>query len=519
MSEEPIDFDAVEELCIAHGATLHHLSAAPVEVEVRLLRGLLGLVRIIGLGDTAARESRERVRSAIMAAGYAFPEHSMLINLAPADLRKAGPGLDLPIACAILAASGQIPESALRNRILWGELALTGKLRAVNGAIPVALLARQQSCEELIAPASSATELFAIRGLKAAVATTLLQVLEHLRGEHDLEPPEPIQLRGVPEDELWDSIVGQDAAKESVLVAASGGHHLLMMGPPGSGKSLLARSLSQVLPDLDEEQSLEVSSIHSAAGLSARTQTRRPPLRAPHCSISVAGLAGGGLFPRPGEMTLAHRGVLFLDELPQFRREVCDLLRAPLEEGVIDLSRAGHSLRFPARFLMVAAMNPCPCGNAGEPHQECSCSTAEIQRYRARVSGPVLDRIDLTIRVPFVPAEDRKGRSTHLAANARARVVDARERQLERNGGLLNSELCGPKLDRAAKLSSTCEDWLYARIDRLRLSMRAHHRLLRVARTMADLERQDKIELPHLARALAHREPLSEFALPKLAAG
>ena len=516
MNLEPVvpeeELRPVEAVACARGATLDGLAAAEVEVEVRVLRGLLGIVKVIGLPDSAVRESRERVAAAIQSAGLVFPDRSLLVNLAPAELKKVGPGLDLPIAGAILAATGQLPAEALARPLLFGELALDGRVRPVRGAVAIALLARREE-RPLLLPAGCLEEVALVRGLLAHPVESLAEVVALLR---TTPLPAPTRIAGPEscpprENGSWDAIVGQDEAKRTVIVAAAGGHHLLLNGPPGAGKSMLARSLVDLLPELDEAGALEVSCVHSAAGLPARTAARSPPLRSPHCSVTLAGMAGGGLVPRPGELSLAHRGVLFLDELPQFRREVVDLLRAPLEEERIAIARAGRSLEFPASFQLVAAMNPCPCGNAGEREAACCCSAAQIQRYRARVSGPVVDRIDLSVRVPFVPAERRRASAPELAlAAARARVAAVRSRSRDRNGGVLNAAIPPERIETLVAIGGAARDWLARSIDRLRLSLRAHHRLLRVARTLADLDEADAVTRLHLARALSLREPDAE---------
>ena len=508
METEPITQEPREGVALARGATLDGLNAEAVEVEVRLLRGILGVVKILGLRETEAKESRERVRSAIRAVQLDFPERSMLLNLAPAECRKQGPGLDLALVAGILAVTGQVPAAAAERVLCWGEVSLDGRVRPVRGALPVALLARRLGVRHLIVPAESAREVSRVQHLSALPIRDVRELHEVLHGElpavcAPVDPPR----EAVSGSSVWDSIVGQDDAKTAVTASAVGGHHLLLTGPPGTGKSMLARGLAGLLPDLDEASALEVSCIHSAAGLAPRLDTCRPPLRAPHCSVTVAGMAGGGASPRPGEMTLAHHGLLFLDELPQFRREVHDLLRAPLEDGCVLLSRAGRSVRYPSRFLLVAAMNPCPCGYAGEVAAACSCSAAQILRYRSKLSGPVLDRIDLTVHVPFVPAELRRSSPPGLQSKVvRDRVAELRTQQMARNGGVPNALIPADRLGEIAALEQSAEDWLATRIDRLRLSVRAHHRLLRVARSFADLRDAEQVGRPDLARALRLRD-------------
>jgi magnesium chelatase family protein len=483
------------------------IDAPLITVETHLGNGLPAF-SIVGLPEKAVQESRERVRAAIVNANFEFPARRITVNLAPADLPKEGSRFDLPIAIGILAASGQIHREVLQDHEFIGELALSGELRPVKGTLPAALAAARTG-HSLVLPVANATESACVDQLRIMAFTNLLQLSEHFNGTQPAAPwrpgPESIP-RPAPLPDMLD-VIGQEQAKRALLIAAAGGHSLLMSGPPGTGKSMLASRLPGILPQLGEEEALESAAVRSVAGLEFDiAEWRRPPWRAPHHSASPAALVGGGTIPAPGEISLSHHGILFLDELPEFDRRVLEALREPLENGHITISRAGRQAEFPARFQLVAAMNPCPCGYHGHPTKSCRCSAEQIDRYRGRISGPLMDRIDIQIEVPAVSSRDfTSARGNRISSQQlREQVTTARQRQFQRQEGL-NSSLPPGDLERFCSLSSAQKGLVVEAMERLALSHRAYHRLLKVARTVADLDGSDRLENRHLLEALNMR--------------
>ena len=491
-------------LAIVHSRAQVGVEAPPVTVEAHLANGLPALT-LVGLPETAVKESKDRVRSAIQNAGFDFPPRRITLNLAPADLPKDGGRFDLAIALGVLAASEQVPAASLAELECLGELALSGELRPVQGVLPAALAARAAG-RTLVVPRANAEEASLASGLKVLAVDHLLQIAAHLNGH---TPLSPYQANGLLRQEAaypdLAEVQGQLAAKRALLIAASGGHNLLLSGPPGTGKSMLASRLPGLLPPLSEEEALEVAAIHSVASHAPLTAWPRRPFRQPHHSASGPALVGGGSRPQPGEISLAHHGILFLDELPEFDRKVLEVLREPLESGHIVIARARDKVRFPARFQLVAAMNPCPCGYLGDPGGRCRCTPEQIQRYRAKLSGPLLDRIDLHLTVArestsLLPSSQAGESSAQVAA----RVSQARQRQLARQG-CANAFLDLPGLQQHCRLPEADRLWLEQACERLNLSLRAAHRLLKVARTLADLEGASEIGRAHLAEALQYR--------------
>ena len=485
---------------------LSGVSATLVDVEVDISGGLPAC-HIVGLPETAVKESRDRVRSAIINAGFEFPQRRITINLAPADLPKDGGRFDLPIAVGILLATEQLPIALADTCEFAGELSLDGSLRAVSGALPCASACAADGYS-MVLPAACASEAALDQSCTVYPVRSLAEVVAFLREEVQLKRAEPKELP-VSSQSLLDleDVQGQFQARRALEIAAAGGHNMLMVGPPGSGKSMLAQRLPGILPALDRRTALEVAGVHSVAkgGFDSEQWLQRP-FQAPHHTASGVALVGGGSIPRPGEISLAHGGVLFLDELAEFPRSVLDVLREPLENGEIHISRAARQARFPARFQLVAAMNPCPCGFHGESSGQCRCSPELINRYQSRLSGPLLDRIDLHIAVPWQDYKDlKKAQKGESSAVVRARVVEARDRQLCR-ASCDNSQLSGQQLQEVAALDDQCEALMTAAASKLRLSLRSCHRLQRVARTVADLADAVNIRPEHLAEALAFRQ-------------
>lgn len=490
------------------------LDGIQIEAEVDINPGLAAIT-VVGLPDAAVQESKERIKSAIKNSGFKFPHSRITINLAPADIKKEGPSYDLPIAIGVMAASSQLPGIDLRDSIFAGELALNGAVRHISGVLPMAMFAASRGFKKLYVPKVNALEASLISGVEIIPVENFGQLIAHLLGKSKIAS---FKSKGFFSDKKSQRddfdmafVKGQEHVKRALEIAASGAHNIIMSGPPGAGKTLLARSIRSIMPPMSEKEIIEVTKIYSIAGVlsAANPFISERPFRSPHHSASNIALVGGGQFPKPGEISLAHRGVLFLDELPEFPRTLLESLRQPLEDGVVNIARAQGALTFPAKFSLVASMNPCPCGYFGNPHHECKCNLNQISKYQKKISGPLLDRIDLFIEVPEVKHESLTADALGEPSDKiRSRVMAARRIQEKRFKNLsanTNAEMTPEMLKKFCRLEEKAEEILNQALRQFHLSARAYHRLIKIGRTIADLAASDNIRVEHVAEALQYR--------------